>query len=249
MVAIAPPSLQQKVTFTKDGKKRVAPTFLGSSSNTPFANSVTESSLVSVQSLVSENTRTLDLSTPSAALPRGGMPTAIIGNKRKHVESENDEGRASTSLTNGVNKDSQGVQSVLRPAIISPATVVSQVRLGVPRVMSHFSYSSAEKTGPILEARNGTGQGNPSRATLSKGKSVLWVDYVPSVVLLLTGNDVGYAAGCEDGSIITWTKTGRRLLPPVVLESQPCFLESHGQYLLCISSVGMLHVWSATLTI
>jgi len=237
--------LQQKVTITKDGKKRVAPTFLGSSVNAPVANSLPESSLLSTQATASETARTLHLSSPSASIPRGGMPTMLIGNKRKQPEAADDEieGSSRIEVTNGLSKDAQTVPSVLRPAVMSPASTVSQVRLGVPRVMSHFDYSPGERTGLLLEARNGPGQTSPSRVTLSKGKSIIWTDYVPRAVLLMTSNDVGYAAACEDGSVITWTKAGRRLLPPLVLEAQPCFLESQGQYMLCITSVGMLHIW------
>lgn len=243
VLVTATPIVQQKVTITKDGKKRVAPTFLGTSANTPIASSMPQSTALPSQNLTSENTRTLDLSSPSAALPRGGMPATVIGSKRKHEENEEENGDSQpTAQVNGVTKDGQGVPSVLRPALVNPATTVSQVRLGVPRVMSHFEYVG-EKTGLTLEARNGGGQTNPSRITLSKGKTIVWVDYVPRAVLLMTGNDVGYAAGCEDGSIITWNRMGRRLIPPIILESQPCFLESQGQYVLCVTSVGLLHVW------
>ena len=241
----APQILQQKVTITKDGKKRVAPMFLGSSTNTPIASSMPESRLLPSQNLATENTRTLDLSSPSAALPRGGMPTIVIGNKRKQPDSADEDVDGTTSKQmNGVTRETQAIPSVLRPAVISPASGVSQVRLAVPKVMSHFDYSPGEKTGLLLEARNGSGQANPSRITLSKGKSFVWVDYIPRAVLLMTGNEVGYAAACEDGSVITWTKTGRRLLPPIILEAQPCFLESQGHYLMCITSIGMLHIWS-----
>lgn len=218
--------------------------FLGSSANAPIASSMPESRLLPAQTIASETTRTLDLSSPSVTLPRGGMPTMVVGNKRKQTDSIDDEpdGTVATQ-TNGATKEMQGVPSVLRPAIVSPATGVSQVRLGVPKVMSHFDYSPGEKSGVLLEARNGAGQSIPSRITLSKGKTILWVDYVPRAVLLVTGNDVGFAAGCEDGSVITWNKTGRRLLPPIILEAQPCFLESQGNFMLCITSVGMLHIW------
>ena len=165
----------------------------------------------------------------------------VIGNKRKNEESTEDGNQS--AQPNGVPKGPQEVPSVLRPAIVSPSTSVSQVRLGVPQVMSHFAYTVREKTDLVLEARNGAGQANPSRVTLSSGKSIVWVDYIPRAVLLMTGNDVGFAAACEDGSIITWTKTGSKLLPPIMVEAQPCFLESQGPYMLCITSVGMLHVW------
>ena len=217
--------------------------FLGSSANAPISSSMPESRLLPAQTIASETSRTLDLSSPSATLPRGGMPTMVVGNKRKQTDSADDEMDGTAAQTNGVPKEMQGVPSVLRPAIVSPATGVSQVRLGVPKVMSHFDYTPGEKSGVVLEARNGAGQSNPSRITLSRGKTILWVDYVPRAVLLVTGNDVGFAAGCEDGSVVTWNKTGRRLLPPIILEAQPCFLESQGNFMLCITSVGMLHIW------
>jgi protein HIRA/HIR1 len=158
--------------------------FLGSSANTPIASSMPESRLLPAQTIASETTRTLDLSSPSVTLPRGGMPTMVVGNKRKQTDTIDDEldGTVATQ-TNGVTKEIQGVPSVLRPAIVSPATGVSQVRLGVPKVMSHFDYSPGEKSGVLLEARNGAGQSIPSRLTLSKGKTILWVDYVPRAVL------------------------------------------------------------------
>ena len=168
----------------------------------------------------------------------------VIGNKRKHTETgEDDVEGAPSTQANGAPKETPGIPSVLRPAVVSPASAVSQVRLGVPRVMSHFDYVPGENTGLLLEARNGAGQANPSRITLSKGKSIVWVDYTPRAILLMTGNDIGYAAACEDGSVIMWTKMGRRLLPPIILEAQPCFLESQGNFILCITSVGMLHIW------
>jgi protein HIRA/HIR1 len=218
--------------------------FLGSSVNTPIANSMPESKLLSSNVVGSETTRTLDLSSPSAALPRGGMRTMVVGNKRKQVEGDEADADDPVPLhANGLSKESQTIPSVLRPAIVSPATSVSQVRLGVPKVMSHFEYASGDNAGLLLEARNGAGQANPSRVALSKGKSILWVDYIPRSVLLMAGNDIGFAAACEDGSIITWTKAGQRLLPPIILEAQPCFLESQGHFMLCITSIGMLHIW------
>src|SRR5438045_7880512 len=107
--------------------------FLGSSANAPITTSMPESRLLPAQNLASESARTLDLSSPSAALPRSGMPTMVVGNKQKQSETMEDEVDGSqTAQTTGAPKDLQPIPSVLRPAIISPATGVSQVRLGVP---------------------------------------------------------------------------------------------------------------------
>lgn len=43
----------------------------------------------------------------------------------------------------------------------------------------------------------------------NKGAPV-WVDYVPSSVLQMTGNKHFCAVGCEDGSIIIYSQAGRR---------------------------------------
>lgn len=43
----------------------------------------------------------------------------------------------------------------------------------------------------------------------NKGAPV-WVDYVPSAVLQMTGNKHFCAVGCEDGSIIIYSQAGRR---------------------------------------
>lgn len=213
--------------------------FLGSSANAPIASSVPAANFLPSHSSASDSTRSLDLSSPSALLPRGGMPTSVIGNKRKQPDDGTDNDDAQIQ-SDGKPKE---IATVLRPAVVNPATSTSQVRLGVPRVASHFEFNPGGESDLVLEARNGTSHSIPSRITLSRGNSVVWVDYIPRAALLMTGNDFGYAAACEDGSLITWTKQGRRLLPPLILEAQPCFLESQNHYLLCITSIGMVHIW------
>ena len=43
----------------------------------------------------------------------------------------------------------------------------------------------------------------------SKG-TILWTDYLPNAILLMTGNNVFSAAGCEDGTIHVYSSAGRR---------------------------------------
>ncbi|KAF2276097.1 Hira-domain-containing protein [Westerdykella ornata] len=154
--------LKQRVTVSKDGKKRIAPLLVSASSG------VGESSLPQTQLLSSTAAATgrndnphniLDLSKPYDGFPKGGLATLLIGNKRKFAEIEGDperqvekrlassarEGGAAIVL-NGENglippalaepKPATEIPAVLRPAIVSPALSVSQVRLAVPKLRS-----------------------------------------------------------------------------------------------------------------
>ena len=84
---------------------------------------------------------------------------------------------------------------------------------------------------------------DPSRLSVTKKGQPVWQDFLPRSVLLLTGGQHFWAAACEDGSIYAWTPAGRRLVSPLIMESQPVILESLNWWLLCVSAVGMCYVW------
>ncbi|KAK7959918.1 WD domain-containing protein [Apiospora aurea] len=147
----------------------------------------------------------------------------------------------------------------LRPAVLNPSIAISQVRLAVPKVRSQIvrplergvllgdtSLEDASKLpeNVILEAKNPVAIRDPSHITASKRGAVLWQDFLPRAIVLVTGNKNFWAAACEDGSLYTWSPAGRRLINAMVLESQPVILECRGWWLLCITAVGMCHVWS-----
>jgi len=267
---------KQKITITKDGKKRVAPLLVstggGHRSNLPNAQLLHAAANSGSTANLDPKT-TLDLSRPYDGLPKGGMAALIIGNKRKAVEEPTDEDHPPAAVTNGKRvqvlqaSDAKGAQETpefIRPAVISPATSMSQVRLAVPKVRTFISrvidaigYPSASippvtgsasnagsgpaSTDTVFEAKNSR---EPTRLTISKSGQVLWVDFLPKPVLLVTGNSNFWCAACEDGGIHIFTPVGRRMLNSLVIESQPCFLDCRGWWLMCISSVGVAHVWN-----
>jgi protein HIRA/HIR1 len=103
--------------------------------------------------------KVLDLSKPYDGLPKGGLASLLLGNKRKFAEIEgDDEKRAEkrihavqqTGATPIVSNTADGlvaagsaatqkvveIPDVLRPAVINPSLTVSQIRLAVPLVRS-----------------------------------------------------------------------------------------------------------------
>ncbi|RKF58365.1 Protein HIR1 [Golovinomyces cichoracearum] len=167
----------------------------------------------------------------------------------------------------------QTTPEFIRPAVMNPILSVSQTRLAVPKIRSHILRSLDLGTLPLSKSNeNGTNGTNgidnsvkvtediilevqnpvtlpsqvrdPSKITTTKRGAVIWQDFLPRAVILVTGNKNFWAAACEDGSIYTWTPAGRRLLNGLILEAQPVIIECRGFWLLVITAVGMCYVWN-----
>jgi len=155
--------LKQRVEITKDGKKRIKPLLVSGTGaaesslpqtrlvNAAVGNQTTGADLP--QSII-------DLSKPFDGLPKGGLATLLLGNKRKLAQLDNDDdghmekriamaskNGATPIVTNGpdgllpaqVQAPVTGRQltpEFLRPAVLNPVLSVSQLRLAVPKVRS-----------------------------------------------------------------------------------------------------------------
>ncbi|MCJ1354317.1 MAG: HIR complex subunit [Icmadophila ericetorum] len=154
--------LKQRVTITKDGKKRIAPLLVSSSG-------AAESSLPRSQLMASTSHQSasdtpqaiLDLSKPFDGLPKGGLAGLLLGNKRKYVPEESDnQGHIDKKITNASRNGAVPILSnaanglvtssaqpavtgqeptpeFVRPAVLNPSLIVSQLRLAVPKVRLH----------------------------------------------------------------------------------------------------------------
>ena len=158
--------LKQRVTFTKEGKKRIAPLLVSSSNqgetNLPRPQLQAAAKSGAAGAGDEPAGKILDLSKPYDGLPKGGLASLLLGNKRKFAEVDGDgeerrnEKRVQTVQQTGatpiVNNTADGlvpasasaaavakegkaeILDVLRPAVVSPSLTVSQVRLAVPMV-------------------------------------------------------------------------------------------------------------------
>ncbi|KAI9716461.1 MAG: HIR complex subunit [Candelaria pacifica] len=297
--------LKQRVTITKDGKKRIAPLLVSSAAGS--ADSSLPRPQMMAPSAGNQGTRNdapqtiLDLTPPYTGLPKGGLASLLLGNRRPLAAIDGDEdgliekriaiasrnGTAVPILQNTVAGlvPAQGLVApggmlptpdYIRRAVVSPNLVVSQVRLSVPKVRSHIVQglsgsnliskgtpaandtsdangrplaSNAEDV--VLEAKNNGPPtiGRPvdrevTRIVVTKRGQIVWQDFLPRSVLLITGNQRFWCTGCEDGSIYVWTPAGRRLLNALVLDSQPVIVDCNGWWLLCITAAGMCYLWN-----
>lgn len=156
--------LKNRVTITKDGKKRIAPLLVSSADN--------ESSLPRPQLMAASSSgqggqndqpqTILDLSKPFDGLPKGGLAALLLGNKRRFAAIEGAEDDhvdkriaiasqdgAAPVVTNTVNgllpartvaasTGQQPTPEFIRPAVTNPSLTLSQARLAVPKVRSHI---------------------------------------------------------------------------------------------------------------
>lgn len=272
--------LKSRVTITKDGKKRVAPLLISSSGT--GTSSLPQTQLIGSKTVAARDDTPqtiMDLSKPFDGLPPGGIAAMLLGNKRKAVvvEGEEDEEHAPKRLAGPTPIMANGIDGIepatlqppqhgvvptpefLRPAVMSPALSVSQVRLAVPKVRAHIlrplergvlqgetNLEEAAKVPEniVFEARNPAQVRDPSHVTATKRGTVLWQDFLARAVLLVTGNKHFWSVACEDGSVFAWTPAGRRLINAMVLESQPVVLECRDHWLLCITACGLAYVWN-----
>ena len=295
--------LKQRVTITKEGKKRIAPLLV--SSSVAHESSLPRAQLIALttndQGAQNDQPQTiLDLSKPFDGLPKGGLSALLLGNRRRYAAIEEaGDGQIEKRLALVSKDGSVPILSntpdglvparptagpaglpikpdFIRPAVANPSLILSQLRLAVPRIRSYIvqTYSGSAsraandlntsesgdsdlakarttQTDILIEARNPvqvpiTGRpqdSEPCRITVSKQGQLVWQDYLPRSVLLITGNGNFWSAACEDGSVYAWTPAGRRLVNALVLESQPVTLECQDQWLLCVTAVGMCYVW------
>ncbi|KAF5025777.1 hypothetical protein F66182_2110 [Fusarium sp. NRRL 66182] len=176
-------------------------------------------------------------------------PTPIVSNGPDGVEPA-----ALVPVQNGV----VPTPEFLRPAVMNPSISFAQVRLSVPKIRSHIlrpldkgvlqSENSLEDPSKmpeniILEAKNDANPRDPSHVIVSKRGALIWEEWLPRAIILVTATKHFWAVACEDGSVHIWTPAGRRLLTPIILESQPVILEARDHWLLCITAVGLAHVW------
>ncbi|KAI9691894.1 MAG: HIR complex subunit [Bathelium mastoideum] len=292
--------IKQRVTITKDGKKRIAPLLLSSSSGVAESalpkSHLQSSALQRAQPSGESAPETiLDLSKPFDGLPRGGLGSLLFGNKRKYAEMEDENavtpekraqeiGRQGAQAAVVLNRPEglitpQGppqrddtVPDFIRPAILNPSLSVAQMRLAVPHIRSVIlrpldrkypaSTSSVDaqpdgganpnaSSSIVFECRNSTNPSRtgrpqdkePTRVTLTSAGLTQWTDFLPRAVIQATGNKNFWAACCEDGSVHVWTPAGRRYLNPLILEAQGVILDCRGWWLMCITAVGLVHLW------
>jgi protein HIRA/HIR1 len=259
--------LEQKVSIAKNGKRRIQPVMLSPSASTetstkalPSSNTTTKTTTAaaaapmttttttSSSNLLQQRPRISNMEYDDPIIPSSGIGSLVTGNKRKAsdaIGTEEDEITRGNKPVTMERLKPEWIESAIPPPILQK----SQVKLGLPKIKSILTA----KTRPddptiVMECHNAPNSHNPNslvktKVVTSKQGIPIWVDYLPSAVLLMTGNQLLSAVSCEDGTLHVYSPSGRRYLPPILLESTAVLLQCSAQWLLCLTATGLLYTW------
>lgn len=213
---------RQKVT-TKDGKKRIQPVLISETNG-------------SASTPLQSNGHDMWTNSNSPALPMEyEKPSYAVTDSVTRKRPRSDD----------VQKKKRDLEPIkfIGSSLQNPNTAFSAIRLAIPKVRLFFQIEHSPTV--FLDIRNGSGNENtPTRITYLRNEKQLWTDFIPKYVLLAGKGAKFWAVATADGEIYTYLlESGMRILPPIVLGSPVSFLETHGPYLLVITSVGELFVW------
>lgn len=218
---------KQKVSFTKDGKKRIAPLLLNSSgpvvSNPP-------------PTLLETKSDPIEFSDPSSEVPLGGVSMLGISNKRKKLEL--------TGIYDNKRLRYDNETHYIRPVSLSFSSELSRVRLGVPKIRTFF-ISHGDNEDNVLEIRNsGDQEQEPTTVLITSNGDLIFRDFLPKFGHLATGTgNKFWSVATEDGTLYIYSSTGRRLLPGIVVGTPLSFLESQDSFLMAITCTGLMYIW------
>ncbi|KAI8349396.1 TUP1-like enhancer of split-domain-containing protein, partial [Blakeslea trispora] len=174
-------------------------------------------------------------------IPSSGIPTVVTGNKRKASADKTEEENELSG-----NKPTRPKPEWIDSAVVPPTVMKSQIRMGLPKVQSALMTKLLpEDPTIVLECHNESSDDMiRTKVVSSKQGRIVWMDYLPSAALLMTGNKHFSAVSCEDGSIHVYSPAGRRLLPPMMMESTPVVFRSASQWIVCVTATGLLYTWN-----
>ncbi|CAG8460915.1 4287_t:CDS:10 [Racocetra fulgida] len=138
-----------------------------------------------------------EMDAPSRALPPGGIPTLVIGNKRSAPSDTTSQSSKRQNISGKMQSEVEPQPSILRSSLVSPSVAMSQVRLATHKVLSYLAKDRLDGASLKLECYN-FNENTPSQIMCTRGKTTVWFDYVPSGVILITGHSQYSAVACED---------------------------------------------------
>eukprot|EP01137_Pigoraptor_chileana_P017274 Opistho-2@75114 len=256
--APAATATQQIETRTKDGKRRIQPTFLGDTGNvqvqpvnTAFATDASQSNAALFQrSFSPAHAHTAPVllppplaqpfPPPAAPVTPGGVAAASA--LAPVTAPTLGEGVAGAPDRMGKRKasvvgDADAPPPQKRPAAIKDGVVPQPMALPAVQVVT----GSPESPGISLE----TAQVNAAlyKLTCLSGGAMSWETLLPSRPQRVDGSRTVIAATLEDGSLVTFSAAGCRLLPPVFVGAPCKWLSVADELVLVVGGDDTLHVW------
>lgn len=199
-----------------------------------------------------ENSKKRPASTSNYDLPSNSVPkdlnSKVVKMMKKDLGQSATNPNSNSNNTGKKKRDAEPVDFVGAVAV-NPQISFSNIRIAIPKLRTKISYRIPDDKTYHLTVRNGNGfESQPTRISLSKEVSKMdskqiFVDFLPHKIHIVSGSFRFWALSTPTGQVLTYTESGRRVLPAIVLGSPLSFLEMKNQFLLAVTCTGELYVW------
>lgn len=219
-----------------------------SNGNTPQKNKK-DNSLKLVEKSKKRPLSTSNYDLPSNSVPKDLNSKVVKMMKKDSSQFANGSNYGSTSTANSKKKREIEPVEFIGSVIINPQISFSNIRIAIPKLRTNISYRLPDDKTLHLVVKNGNGfESQPTRISLSKEISKLdikqiFVDFLPHKIHIVCGSEIFWALSTSTGQVFTYTESGRRVLPALVLGSPLSFLEMKDNFLLAVTCTGDLYVW------
>lgn len=203
---------------------------------------------------VKENPKKRPLSASNYNLPSNSVPkdlnTKVVKMQKK--DSAQSTNGSNTTLATTKKKREVELAEFVGSVIINPQISFSNIRIAIPKLRNSILYQLPEDEKLRLQIKNGNGlESQPTRISLVKevtnlDNKQIFVDFVPHRIHIVCGSSHFLAMSTPTGQILTYSQSGRRILPAIVLGSPLSFLELKDNFLLAVVCTGELYVWDLT---
>ncbi|KAI8894110.1 WD40-repeat-containing domain protein [Globomyces pollinis-pini] len=122
-------------------------------------------------------------------------------------------------------------------------SVAEHSNLSVPAVRSVFTTELKHGESKLISVLEFKNSGNGCQLICSQGESQIWTNSYKAAALLATTSMKYVAIAYADATLHLFTLAGRRILPPLKMQSAPSFLQAKNEYLLYIDCLGNVSTW------
>ncbi|CCC70956.1 hypothetical protein NCAS_0G00690 [Naumovozyma castellii] len=190
--------------------------------------------------------------------PSYNVPKDLKRKKPKVKESSTPlNGEQNPSPTKKLKRDLEPI-SFLDTGLLLPNVSFSRMRLATPKIRLQFTYTPFSDPNLYMTIKNGSGsEQTPSIVSLYQKPlqirqkdtqpKLIFQDFIPKYVCQCIAGESFWCCCTSDGTLYTYTDSGRRLLPPMTLGVPITFLQACKQYLLCVTSLGELYCWDLSM--
>ncbi|EGG11238.1 uncharacterized protein MELLADRAFT_115320 [Melampsora larici-populina 98AG31] len=236
------PNLPQQMTIMPNGKRRIRPVFLGQNEAT----------------MISGYTSSVPdgLITPAEPLGLNGLPSASTTHplRPSTLSHSHPNGHLQSVMDHHPNRRGSALMVEDSRSMIARQTVGTSMAsnpqsawLEIPPIQPSLSATATHPdTNLKLECRNiDEASGVKFRMVSSYSGQELWShEVIGRQVISISLNPTYSAIGCDDGTLLVYTPTGRQALPTIALDSACCILQLNQQFLMAITSNGTIMIWN-----